>query len=524
MNDGLRISADIREQLNSAMEDLNTAVENYSVSYQNSVDMSTITSSIKTDMTDLINYCIGKIEYPDIIGIFSPIDDYSPTIKTNVEENYTEMATLCSLYLGVSTTLKIMLEATDKLFTEDDLLANNGNALALLQNGKLGELFATNSELIEASCAELFEKAGIKFSTKLGEGSSELLFGAIFGSVFKESLIGTNVTSETTAALIEQFFSGEPINAETLGNLSIDTIKGIFKDGIKDSMTSSFLERAKEGGEKSFYAYLFDDISKAELSIKGKLITKGVAGFAVTFAANVITGLVEKGEFSWGIVGDAAANAAISTISSLIVEYVTAAAGLGSIGGPGGVVVGAVGAAVTAILSYGGQKLYEAIKFNFTHYGDGVPKSYEHMTNDQIVEMLTQAGYNFSVPKYGEQSAYDVANAYAQAGAPPEIIAIIEGAANNQLDISTVQDANGNEIRLYNEDGSPTPYMEGLYIAWNNPGISPDNGAFEAADPSLVQAIETVYNFRMEHPELNATQNELSMFFMNEPYSTNLGF
>ena len=170
----------------------------------------------------------------------------------------------------------------------------------------------------------------------------------------------------------------------------------------------------------------------------GNIVNSGLASFAVTFLANVATAMINGEDLDLELFGDAAVTAGINALSLMIVDAVMAASGLGAIGGPGGVAIAACGAAASALMSYGGKKFYEWLKFHCTHYGDGVPKKYEHMTNEEILEILNEAGYHFDVPKYGEYSAYDIANTLAKKGASPELIAFVEAGAGGYAPVGSL--------------------------------------------------------------------------------------
>lgn len=440
--DSLELSQGIREQLSSAIQDLNTSVENYTTAYQNVNSIVDTLSSIKSSLQTIDNYAAGKVNVPKLAETFGDIDTDFSTLKTSVETHYEDIATLCTLYLGVTQTLNAMLDATDQVIQQNSGVDIN----ELLKAGKLGELFDKNAVYIAPVLDELFDNMGRDFTGDIAEQAGSKLFSFVFAGIFGDTIAET--LGKVTGDAVQGKFWGDDIDPT---ELTISALKDIFKKGIKDTLTGIAKDKASSGG---LFEHVLSDIENSQLGLSGELVNKGMAGFAVTFVANVATAWLNDGKITWAEVGDSAATAAITTASSLLVDAVVAASGLGAIGGPGGVAVAACSAAVTAMITYGGKKLYEWIKFRATHYGDGVPYKYEHMTNEELLEMLNDNGYRFDVPKYGESSAFDMAGELAKKGASPELITFIEMGAGAKVNVDSLIQSDFFKMDGDNQEGS----------------------------------------------------------------------
>ncbi len=441
--DSLELSQGIRDQLSSAIQDLNTSVENYTIAYQNVNSIVDTLSSIKSSLQTIDNYAAGKVEVPKLAETFGDIDTDFSTLKTSVETHYEDIATLCTLYLAVTQTLNAMLDATDQVIQQNSGVDIN----KLLKAGKLDELFDKNAVYIAPVLNDMFANMGKGFVGVLAKEGGKSIFGSVFAGIFGDTIARTlgNVTADTVQ---RKFIWGDDFDPTAF---TISTLKEIFKVGIKDILTDIAKGKASSGG---LFERVFSDIENSQLGLSGKLVVGGLAGFATTFVANVATSWLKDGKITWAEVGDSAVTAAIGTASSLLVDAVVTASGLGAIGGPAGIAVVACSAAVSAMITYGGKNLYEWIKFNATHYGDGVPYKYEHMTNEELMEMLNDNGYQFDVPKYGEYSAFDIAGELAKKGASPELIAFIEMGAGANVSADTLIQSDFFRLDEDNPEGS----------------------------------------------------------------------
>ena len=427
-DEGIELSKEIEDQLLAAINDLGTSVENYSVAYQNVNGLVDLLGYLKEDLTTLKNYTSSVSVGNSTLDKYGNIDVDYERLKKDVDGHYENLTTLNALYISVYETLSTMFVAVQKVLADGDGV----DIVKLLKDGKLSELFDKNAVYMSPKLEEILEGMGKDISKKLAVNEGKALFGAVFGAIFG------NTISNVLGDVVVGGLTGE-INIDWT-NFSIASMKDVFKLGISSVATDMAAGKVSESG---FFATFFKDAQAKELSLTGQTVIGGLAGFSVTFLANLATAWFKDKDLSPEDVGDAAVTAGISTLSFLIVDAVMTASGLGAIGGPPGVAIAACGAAAASLMSYGGKKFYEWLKYHCTHYGDGVPKKYEHMTNKEILAILNEAGYHFDVPKYGEYSAYDIANTLAKKGASPELIAFVEAGAGGYASVGTLfQDGN----------------------------------------------------------------------------------
>ena len=396
--DEIFIPDDMNTRVEWALGDVTAAMQDFSTAYNICGSIIENVESYKEDLDSL-----GDSSVSDSFGNLS-------TIATKLNEfNETDFETMGGLgtyYSMCADTVLTMLGMIDQL--EGDA---RKKALDDLKNGQsIDYLFDHPSE-------ELLQVLAKNGFTAAAKGGAKYVFSQIFESSYGNALIGNGV------GFVLDFVYDGKITLEDLAifgvNLGKDTATVLAS--IDGSTKNTLLKKIAEG-----------------LGKHGQGIMNAGSGFLLAFTANVVIHAIQEGkDFGFDDVGDSAVEAGIGVVSNAaskaLVTALCEAIGISTTGGPAMVGIAVVG----SLLTYGGVKLYEYIKHCVSTNGDGIPKKYEHMTNEELLELMHQNGYSFGLPTYEgcSGSAFDLANTLSRYGASEELITFVEAGAGANVPV-----------------------------------------------------------------------------------------
>ena len=392
------IPDDMNTRVEWALGDVTAAMQDFSTAYNICGSIIENVESYKEDLDSL-----GDSSVSDSFGNLS-------TIATKLNEfNETDFQTMGGLgtyYSMCADTVLTMLGMIDQL--EGDARTK---ALDDLKNGKsIDYLFDHPSE-------ELLQVLAKNGFTAAAKGGAKYVFSQIFESSYGNALIGNGV------GFVLDFVYDGKITLEDLA---------IF--GVNLGKDTATVLASIDGSTKNT---LFKEIAEG-LGKHGPEIMNAGSSFLLAFTANVIIHAIKEGEdFGFDDVGDAAVEAGIGVVSNVaskaLVTALCEAIGISATGGPAMVGIAVVG----SLLTYGGVKLYEYIKHCVSTNGDGIPKEYQHMTNEELLELMHQNGYSFGLPTYEgcSGSAFDLANTLSRYGASEELITFVEAGAGANVPV-----------------------------------------------------------------------------------------
>lgn len=424
-NDCLVLTGEIKQRLDNGLIQLNSASQEYTIAFQNSSNLVSGVDEYKEHLKNIDDYTSGKISVPNLLNKFGSFDEDERELNGKIDENYTELATICTLYLGVSQTIVAMLDATEQILSD----ANTVDIAQLLSSYSLDALFEKYSEEIVTEINSYLED-GKKISTDMVSASASVAFSGVFGAIFGDSIASTMGYMVGTEALSSFWGS-----SRELSDVVVSTLKQYFKQVIKDNLKSIIIDKGKAGN--NLFTLMIKDVEQSKLNLGATAGVAGVTTFAVTFLANVIMDKAKDGKVDWLKAAiSAGESAAVSTLSSIVVSVTMSSLGFA----PTTLGLSLVAAAATAILTFVGNKALGKIEYLLTHYGDGVPGRYEHLTNEQILEMLRNEGLTVEVPKYGDKSVYQITAELAKKGASDELLVVAFAGAGVPVNVEKLKE------------------------------------------------------------------------------------
>jgi len=397
-NNSITIPDDLNERVEWALGDITTAVQDFSTAYN-------IAGGITTDVADYVAELNSVLEpYPEWSDGRGLVQIANNLLSSN-ESDFEFLGGLGTLYAMYSDVVLTMLDMIDSL--EDQ---TRQKVLNDIKNGlSLDELF----ESPPAALASIMAEKGLSTGTRKGVQS-------VFSQILRNH--NGNVAALFGGAMLGTA-SGFSIDTLFSGKMTAEDIKRFGILLARDTLTSV----GEVSGNNPFLKSLAENMSK-----HSTLAANSVVGFILQFGANVAIALVsDEKDFGLSDVQDSAVKAAIATTSNVaskaLIGALCNAIGVSASGGPAAVAIGVV----SAVLTYAGSKLYDYVKKCFSMNGDGIPKKYQHMSNEELLKMMHDNGYSFGVPSYPgcDESAFDLANKLARAGASDELITFVEAGA-----------------------------------------------------------------------------------------------
>lgn len=437
----INLPDDFEGKVSYAAGDISTAQQNYAHAYQTfSSGIDSIVSTFRSD--------IESLGYGPLTSVVDDIDIKTKNLQTKVTNANMTLSGLGVAYLAYSDVVLEMLDLVQKAIIDgdDELLQrfNNGETIDSLFNKPTSGL----QKIIDSMYS------GVK------EGSK-----GIFAAIFKQKY-GTGVfaadTTEMGIDFIENLKDGR-ISFKDLAGMSIRLLETTISFGAAEGLEAGLK------GESNYFVNLVAE----NIGARGTIFATFGTAFVVGTFANIAISWMKDGELTTGEVVDGVVTASIgalaTTVATPLVETITGCLGISASAGAIGIAAGAV----VGLLTWVGTTAYQNLKEWAMTNEDGIPKEYQHMSIEELLDLMEKNGIDFSLPhlegrektKFGrDMTVYEATNCLIKAGADENMTTLIEAMCGADVPIDSL---------FMDGTAELTPAAQAIYETLKDPFHSP---------------------------------------------------